>query len=84
MIVLYLLILLMIGTTAYADDKKDYSKEIQACQDQLLTTKVKAQNLDEQRDRATQEKSSLQVQLYHTQQELAAVKKELEELKAKK
>jgi septal ring factor EnvC (AmiA/AmiB activator) len=84
MIVLYILMLLVIGTTAYADDKKDYSKDVQACQEQLLTTKVKAQNLDEQRDRATQEKSSLQVQLYHAQQELSTVKKELEELKGKK
>lgn len=84
MIVLYVLILLVIGTTAYADDKKDFSKDLQACQDQLLTTKVKAQNLDEQRDRVTVEKSSLQVQLYHAQQELQAVKKELEELKGKK
>jgi predicted RNase H-like nuclease (RuvC/YqgF family) len=72
------------GSVVWAEEKVNPDKQAnQACQEQLLTTKVKAQNLDEQRDRVTQEKSQLQVQLYRAQQEIQVLKKEIEDAKAK-
>lgn len=80
--VLIVVAVFMQSSIVWAEEKAK-GQEAAACQEQLLTTKVKAQNLDEQRDRVTQEKSQLQVQLYHAQQEVVGLKKELEALKAK-